>query len=262
MKNSEVMKLVDEGANFYCRQLGNASHMEFINNGYYSMIYPRKGQEGGTSLFDVTLEYLNDEEALLKINEIKSLNVHTWWGLCLSERIADLIWGKDRPILTPEQLENAEEFYMAILPEEKLIYKEISEDIAIRPVATVDEFGVWADICNSVLHGGYPIMHRVNHFDICKEGIMPCYVGYYQGKPVAVSAILNNNGNSSLEFVATLDGFRKKGLARALCQKAVEDAFANGAKIITTRAFPDAKNLYKSLGFKIYFLDGSQYCGC
>ena len=82
---------------------------------------------------------------------------------------------------------------------------------------------------------------------------MPCYIGYYQGKPVAVSAILNNNGKSSLEFVATLDNFRKKGLARALCQKTVEDAFANGAKIITTRASADAKSLYTSLGFKIYY---------
>lgn len=96
-------------------------------------------------------------------------------------------------------------------------------------------------------------MHRVNHFDICKDGIMPCYIRYYQGKPAAVSAILNNNGVSSLEFVATLDDFRKKGLARALCQKAVDDAFENGARMITTRAFADAKDLYKSLGFIIYF---------
>lgn len=253
MNNLEIMKLIDDGAIFYCRQLGNASHMEFVNNGCYSMIYPKSGQQGGTSLFDLRLEHLNNEEALQKINEIKALNVHTWWGLCLSDRIADLICGKDRPILTPEQHEDDEELYMAMFPIEKPTYGKVSEDIAIKLVTTVDEFGIWADICNSVLHGGYPIMHRVNHFDICKEGIMPCYIGYYHGKPVAVSAILNNNGNSSLEFVATLEDFRKKGLARALCQKAVEDAFANGTKIITTRAFADAKNLYKSLGFKIYY---------
>jgi predicted GNAT family acetyltransferase len=253
MNNSEVMKLIDDGANFYCRQLGNASHMEFVNNGYYSMIYPKEGQKGGTSLFNVTLEHLNDDEALEKINEIKALKVHTWWGLCLSDRIADLIWGKYRPVLTPEQHEEDEEFYMAMFPEEKPTYEKTNEDITIKPVTTVDEFCIWADICNSVLHGNYPIMHRINHFDICKDEIMPCYIGYYQGTPAAVSAILNNKSISSLEFVATLDDFRKKGMARALCQKAVDDAFANGSKIITTRAFADAKNLYKSLGFKIYF---------
>lgn len=204
MNNSEIMKLIDEGANFYCRQLGNASHMEFVNNGYYSMIYPKKGQDGGTSIFDVTLEHLNDNEAIEKINEIKVLNVHTWWGLCPSDRIADLIWGKDRPVLTQEQHENDEEFYMAIFPKEKPTYEKANNDITIKPVTSVGEFIIWADICNSVLHGSYPIMHRVNHFDICKDGIMPCYIGYYQGKPAAVSAILNNNGVSSLEFVATL----------------------------------------------------------
>lgn len=253
MNNSEIMKLIDDGANFYCRQLGNASHMEFINNGYYSMIYPKEGQEGGTSLFDVALEHLNNDEALKKVNEIKALNVHTWWGLCLSDRIADLIWGKDRPLLTPERHEDDEEFNMAIFPEEKPTYEKIDKDITVKQVTTIDEFGIWADICNSVLHGNYPIIHRVNHFDICKGGIMPCYIGYYQGKPAAVSAILNNKGISSLEFVATVNAFRKKGLARALCQKSVEDAFANGSKIITTRAFADAKNLYKLLGFKTYF---------
>lgn len=253
MNNSKIMKLIDDGAIFYCRQLGNASHMEFVNNGYYSMIYPKSGQEGGTSLFNVTLEHLNDEEAMQRINEIKAMKVHTWWGLCISDRIADLIWGKDRPVLTPEQHENDEELYMAIFPEEKPVYDKASEDITITPVTRLDEFGIWADICNSVLHGDYPIIHRINHFDICKEGIMSCYIGYYHEKPVAVSAILNNNGNSSLEFVATLEAFRKKGLARVLCQRAINDAFANGSKIITTRAFADAKNVYKSLGFKIYF---------
>jgi len=181
------------------------------------------------------------------------LNVHTWWGLCLSDRIADLIWGEGRPILTPEQHEDDEEFYMAIFPEDKPVYRKVSDEITVKPVITDDEFSTWADICNSVLHGGYPIMHRINHFDICKNGIMPCYIGYYQDKPAAVSAILNNNGISSLEFIATLDDFRKKGLARALCQTAVDEAFANGSKIITTRAFANAKNLYKSIGFKIYF---------
>lgn len=252
MNHSEVMKCIDEGANFYCRQLGNASHMEYTNNEYYSMIHPKAGQEGGTSLFNVTLEHLDDHDALQVINEIKALNVHTWWGLCLSDRIADMVWGKDRPILTPEQIEAGDEFYMALFPEEKLAYIKPCDEITIRQVTSADDFMIWADICNSVLHDGSPIIHRINHYSICKNGIMSCYLGCYEDKPVAISAILSNEDVASLEFVATLNDFRKKGLARALCQTAVENAFQNGAEIITTRAFADAKNIYKSLGFKIY----------
>jgi len=143
---------------------------------------------------------------------------------------------------------------MAMYPAQKPAYSTaLPDSITVEPVTTVEEFATWADICNSELHGGYPIMHRVNHFEICRNGIMPCYIGYYQGKPAAVSAVLHNNGVFSLEFVATLGDFRRQGLARALCQRAVDDAFASGARIITTRAFANAKNLYRSLGFKIYY---------
>ncbi len=81
MNNAEVMKLIDDGANFYCRQLGNASHMEFINTGCYSIIRPKAGQKGGTSIFDVTLDHLSDEGAVQKINEIKAMKEHTWWAM-------------------------------------------------------------------------------------------------------------------------------------------------------------------------------------
>jgi GNAT superfamily N-acetyltransferase len=254
MDTKQIIKYIDDGANFYCRQLGNASHMEFKNNGIYSIISPKKGEEGGTSLFDVTLDHLSDEEASQKIDEIKALNVHTWWGLCVSDRIADLIWGKDRPVLSPEQQENAEEVYMAIFPEDKPVDNVFDEAIRVKPVMSLDEFGTWADICNAVLHDGYPIMHRVNHFHLCEERIMPCYIGFYNDKPAAVCAILNNDVISSLEFVATLSDYRKKGLARALTITAINDAFDNGSIIITTRAFAEAKNLYKSLGFKLYYI--------
>lgn len=253
MNKVEVLKFINDGANFYCRQLGNATHMNFIDNGYYSMIYPKHGQVGGTSIFNIRLDHFSDAEVIQKVNEIKSKNVHTWWGICLSDRLSDFIWGKDRPKLTPEEHENAEELNMALLPEDKLEYCPPNNKIIIKQVTTLDEFGIWTDICNLVLHNSFPIIHNINHFELNKNNIMTCYIGYMDGQPAAVSAILNNDDVSSLEFVATLESYRYHGLARALCEKSVHDAFLNGSKIITTRAFKEAKNLYKSIGFKTYF---------
>jgi ribosomal protein S18 acetylase RimI-like enzyme len=253
MNSKEIYKLIDDGANFYCRQLGNASHMEYVRKDCYSMIYPKTGEDGGTSIFDITIEHLNNEEAMAKINEIKAYNAHTWWSLCISNRIADLVWGKDRPILTAKQLEESDELCMAVLPDERLKDNKRQEGVEIKPVTKLAEFEVWADICNLVLHNELPIIHPINHYDICKNGIMNCYIGYYYGKPVSVAAILNNDRISSLEFVATLNEHRRLGLATALSQKAVEEAFMNGVEIVTTRAFADAKNIYKALGFKCYF---------
>jgi ribosomal protein S18 acetylase RimI-like enzyme len=253
MENAEIMKLVDSGAQFYCRQLGNASHMEFERRNHYSIIYPKPGEEGGTSVFDVTLEDLDDAKATEVIDEIKSLNVHTWWGLCISDRDFRLITGKARPIVSDQEHENDEELYMALFPEEKPAYPQTAESVAtVTRVMASEDFAPWADICNSVLHGGYPIIHRANHYEICRTGLMSCYLAYLEGEPAGTAAILDDEGIASLEFVATLPQFRKRGIASSLCQRAVDDAFLAGAKVITTRAFQPAKNLYKSMGFRVY----------
>ena len=70
-------------------------------------------------------------------------------------------------------------------------------------------------------------------------------------KPKA--AVMDNNSAASLEFVGTIPEMRKKGFAKAVCEKAVCDAFADGATIITIRAVNRAvANLYQSIGFKAY----------
>ena len=80
-----------------------------------------------------------------------------------------------------------------------------------------------------------------------------CYILYHDNNPVSVAAIMDNNSAASLEFVGTIPEMRKKGFAKAVCEKAVCDAFADGATIITIRAVNRAvANLYQSIGFKAY----------
>lgn len=250
MKNVEIIKHIDDGANFYLRLLGDAEHMEYTDNGYYSIIRPKSGQKGGTSLFNIRLEHLADEELKEKIKEIKGLNIHTWWGVGLSERMLDAVFGENRPEPVPEP--NAEEANMAMLSEDKPQYEEIASPISVKKVDNVEDFKLWANISNTVLHDGYPIMHSVNHYHLSQSGVMPCYIAYYNGTAASVCSIINNKDISSLEFVATTDGFRKRGLARAVCITAINEAVKNGSKIITLRAFPGAKKLYQTMGFRIY----------
>lgn len=250
MERDEICKHIDEGANFYLRLLGDAEHMEYIDNGYYSIIRPKPGQAGGASLFNIRLEHLSNDELEQKVDEIKELNLHTWWGFGLPERMLTAIWHDKRPEPLPEP--NDEEACMAILPKEKPEYKEIVMPIIVKKVDNVKDFSLWANISNKILHGGYQIIHPENHFHLCKTGIMPCYIGYYNGTAAAVCSIMNNKDISSLEFVATIDEYRRKGLARAICISAIDEAFKNGSKIISVRSFGEAKKLYKSLGFKIY----------
>lgn len=76
---------------------------------------------------------------------------------------------------------------------------------------------------------------------------------YSKNVPVSVAATMNNIGIVSLESVGTIPQMRRQGFAKAVCEKAVSDAFADGAKIVTVRAIDAAASkLYQSLGFKAY----------
>lgn len=123
MNRAEIIKHVDDGANFYLKILGNAKHMEYIDNGYYSIIRPKEGQEGGNSIFNIRLEHLPDEDLVEKVNEIKSLGLHTWWGLNLSERLNNVIFGENQPVPATET--NDEEGLMALLPNDLPEYEEM-----------------------------------------------------------------------------------------------------------------------------------------
>lgn len=250
MEKTEICKHIDDGANFYLQLLGAANHMEYTDNGFYSIIKPKEGHEGGTSLFNIRLDHLSDGQLMEKVNEIKKLNLHTWWGFNLSERILDIIFEGNRPIPATET--NDEEGCMALLPEEKPDYEEMDKSIAVKKVDNAEDFKLWANISNRILHGGYPLMHPENHYHLSEEGVMPCYIAYYNGEVAAVCSIINNKDIASLEFVCTLEEYRRKGLARAVCITAIEDAFKKGSKIITLRAFPNAKKLYRGMGFKLY----------
>lgn len=246
----KVRRHIDEGANFYLWALGAANHMEYIDNGIYSLIRPKEGQQGGTSLFQVRLDHLSDAELLEKVYEIKKLNYHTWWGLNLSERALNAVYGNQRPLPATET--NEEEGQMALMVQNKPEYGMLDVSASVKKVTSAEDFKIWANICNKVLHGGYPIIHPENHYHLCKEDIMPCYIGYYNGVAASVCSILNHKEAASLEFVGTLEECRRKGLAKAVCITAIEQAFKNGSEIITLRALSNSKIMYKGMGFEFY----------
>jgi GNAT superfamily N-acetyltransferase len=248
MEKAEISRHIDEGANFYLRILGAAEHMEYSDNGYYSMIKPKIGQQGGTSLFDIRLEHLPEQELREKVDEIKKLKVHTWWGFGMSERMTAAVFGENKPL--PATEENDEEGCMAMLPEDKLEYGVTG--ITVKKVSNARDFKLWADLCNGILHGGYPMIHPEKHCHLSEEGIMLCYIAYYDGEAASVCSVIYNRDAASLEFVCTLEKYRNKGLARAVCIPAIEEAFDHGSKIITLRAVPEAKKLYLNMGFKLY----------
>lgn len=64
--------------------------------------------------------------------------------------------------------------------------------------------------------------------------------------------LLSNEKPSYKEFVFTWKIYHRKGLVKAICITDIEEAFKNDSKIITLRSMLEAKEVYRSMGFKSY----------
>lgn len=235
MEKQKALHYVDEWANFYLKIFSEAEHMEMHDNGRYTLMRPKVGENGPTSIYNIRLEHLNDDELSKTVQEIKAMNQHTWWNQ-YSGRVNSIIFPEGRHECGPDDWE----VYAVMLPEELPTYPDNS--INVRCVETIGDFDIWLNINHD---NGI----QSNHFHLCQKGIMLCYIGYAQDVPVSAVAMLKNNRIYSLEFASTLPEYQKKGFATAVCQSAIRDAIHNGAEVVTARAYGESKFLGKKLGF-------------
>ncbi len=250
MTNKEIIKHIDDGANYYVGLFGEAVHMEKVDKEFYSYIKPKSGEQGISFIYNVRINNLPAEQMKTVVDEMKSMNMPIWLGLNLSDEAAYIFSGK-KPTHEKREPKEDDEVYLAMLSEEKIEYQE--NNYKITKVHTAEEFAVWARLANDIFAGGHTDIHPVNHFIWCEKLDVKCYILYHDNVPASVTAIMNNNGAASLEFVGTVTEMCGKGYAKAVCEKAVSDAFADGIQIITVRAINRAAaRLYQSIGFKVY----------
>ena len=61
---------------------------------------------------------------------------------------------------------------------------------------------------------------------------------------------LTRGADVSIQYVATPDRFRRRGLATALLRAILAGAYASGARTATLQASPDGRPVYERLGFR------------
>ena len=76
------------------------------------------------------------------------------------------------------------------------------------------------------------------------------YLTRLAGQPVSALAILSDGKTAGVSNVATLPGYRRRGLAGRLLTLALSEARAEGCALATLTATPEARPLYASLGFR------------
>ncbi|MDR3311492.1 MAG: GNAT family N-acetyltransferase [Oscillospiraceae bacterium] len=251
MTDFEIIRHIDDGANFYIDFFANAEHMERADTGYYCYTRPLPGEEGITFAYSLRLEELSESGRLEKLSEIRNLGMPVWWGLCMSDALYALVHKEPRERLRSPS--GGDELYMAIEPPERFPQTPLPAGVTVKRVTSPEMFAGWANFVNDSMFGGYRDIHPVYHYPACKTGKINCYICCKDGLPVAHCSIMDNDGICSLEFVATHPEHRRRGYAKAVCAFAMEAAFDQGAELITLRAInPGTKELFTALGYKIF----------
>ena len=96
MTEKEIIKYIDDGANFYISLFGNAEHMEIVEKEFYSYVKPKTDEHGIAFIYNVHLENLSIERQKEIIREIKELRMPVWFDLAASDELFYLFFGKEK----------------------------------------------------------------------------------------------------------------------------------------------------------------------
>lgn len=129
----------------------------------------------------------------------------------------------------------------------------LSEDsIVCRKVQTKEDFRSWIEVVNIALHG-WEMIDAENYYTWVENDNIDLYLGEIDGNPVSTAATIRSGDTASLEFVSTLEEYRRRKVASVVCSVALTDLFANGVEDVTLSACGESVHMYEKIGFKRYF---------
>jgi len=199
MTEKEIIKHINDGANYYISLFGKAQHMEVVHKEFYSYIRPKAGEKGISIIYSVCVDGLAPEKQRAIISEMKALQMPIWLDLTVSDEVFLQVFGGEK-LHGQKVFDDNDERYMALTAERGI--EDYSGEEQIIKVQSEQDFGVWTKIANDILAVGNPDIHPVYHYPLCRDGIMKCYIAYKNGLPAAVASIADNRQIASLEFVA------------------------------------------------------------
>ena len=249
MTDAEILRHIDAGAKHCIRLFGEAPHMENHVEDHFSYVKPKEGEEGISFIYDIHVEDLLLSQQQDVAKKIKATGYPFWLDLTASDDVFRLFFGHDK-LHGQTAFQFDDEQYLAMFPNELAMPEGTWE---IRRVQSAEEFAVFAQIVNNMLADGRTDLHPVHHFSLVEHGKAKPYILYAEGVPASVVMVLEKQGIASLELVATLPAFRCHGYAAAVCAQAAQDAFHEGAELVTIRANNAASSrVYQRIGFKVY----------
>ncbi len=128
--------------------------------------------------------------------------------------------------------------------------KEI-KDLEIVKVEEKNQYEIWEDLLMTTFNFPEEIAkgYFLNFFEHKNEGDQTAFIGYYKGKPVAISLVCFKQGVAGIYCVGTTKEARGKGIGTAITYAAVKEAQERGYEIVILHASKMGYNVYEKMGF-------------
>ena len=217
-------------------------------------ILPKPGEKGPSLAFNIRLEPETAEEIIREhIKGIRKRKVPEIWFITpdsTPDNIISILERNGFKNLSSES--NEPEPGMLLSKDDFCPYPTSTDGMICRKVQSKADFRIWIDIVNTALHG-WEMIDAKNYYTWVENGVYDFYLAEIDGTPVSTVATIRNGDTASMEFVSTLNKYRRRKAAITLSTLALDELFANGVKNVTLSGSVEAVALYKKLGFHSCF---------
>lgn len=251
-----IRAAIVRGMEYYLETLALPPHMEHYDDGQCAWIRPRQGAVGPACTYRVCFGEKSDAELRAMALAYREQGAPRSWlttPFSTPARVGGLLM--ELGLIDPTDADLHDEG-MAIPPERMSDLDFLSESgasaLRVERVATPEAFVHWTRITNDVLHG-MELLDPALYYPLCESGKMACFLGWDGDRPMSTAATMREDGNATLEFIATLPGARGRGFGTAVCRAALRQLVGEGAELVSLRARAMGVSLYRKLGFETYF---------
>lgn len=252
--NSKEADIVMSNYYQYYQAFARSGIVEY-HEGPVCWIKPKEGEHGPSLAFRIRLDGDQAEEQLqVMIKGIKEKKIPDLWHVtpdAMPKDILSLLEENGFRNMAPADAEP--EPTMLLYQKDFCPYVQKESNIQRRVVRTKEDFRAWVKVVNTALHG-WDMIDAEHYYAWVQSEDIRIYLCEIDGFPVATAATICNGDMASLEFVSTLEAYRRKGAAISLCSVALNDLWECGVNVVTLGACEESPALYKKLGFhNVYY---------
>lgn len=133
---------------------------------------------------------------------------------------------------------------MVISLQENHVWPDLSKDIVVKRIKSVKELQEWIDIVNEILFG-YKMFEVEKFYPFINVENMAFYIMNIGDNPVGTSMYIQDGDKASIEFIATSQTSRNRGVGTAAVVTVLHELLDKGVKTATLRSRYDAIEFYK-----------------